>query len=184
MSGPVVFIVGSPSTNSRSSLAADAVAKALRAGGVETRFYSLRDFVADDVLFGRFEAPSITSFVASVKEAPALVLATPVYKATYTGSLKAIVDLVPPDALVGRPALGIASAKLPDHAKSAVRAFGELFAFFKAHTLHGVPVRDDEFDGAGESLRVGRLAGERLDLAAQALIAAIRSAAAGEAPSR
>jgi FMN reductase len=175
VSKPVVFIVGSPSTNSRSSLAADAVAKALRVDGLEARFYSLRDFGAEDVLFGRFEAPAVASFMSVVKEAPALVLATPVYKATYTGALKAIVDLIPPDALVGRPTLGIASAKLPDHAKSAVRAFGDLFAFFKAKALNGVPVRDDEFEGASESLRVGPVATERLEAAARSLVAALRA---------
>ena len=174
MSAPIVFVTGSPSSSSRSSLVAEAVARTVRARGFTARFFSIRDFDAADVLLAHAEAPTVAAFLDAVKGAAAVVLSTPVYKATYAGGLKALVDLVPPDALVGKPALGIATTRLPEHGASATRAFSSLFSFFRARTLDGVVVLDSEFEGAGTSTALGPAAGERVDGAAGALVAASR----------
>jgi FMN reductase len=152
---------------------ADALAQRVRAAGIDARIFSIRDFDANDVLLARVEAPSVREFVESVKGAAAIVLATPVYKGIYSGGLKAIVDLVPPDALVGRPALGIATARLAEHATSAAHAYRDLFAFFRARTLDALTVLDSEFEGTGESLRLGLAAQERADVAARSLLASV-----------
>jgi FMN reductase len=172
MSAPIVFIAGSPSPTSRSSLVARAVADTLAAAGLETRSFSLRDFDPGDILFARAEAPAIVAFVEAVKITPAIVLSTPVYKATYTGGLKALVDLVPPDALVGKPALGIGTVRLPEHGQSLATAYAALFGFFRARALDALVVLDSELEGEAASLTLGTAARERLGVSARALRAA------------
>jgi NAD(P)H-dependent FMN reductase len=44
VSARVVFVTGSPSVASRSSIAADVLAQHVRAPGIETRTFSIRDF--------------------------------------------------------------------------------------------------------------------------------------------
>jgi FMN reductase len=144
MSQSIVFIAGSPSSSSRSAFVARAVASETERAGLAATFWSLGDFDPGDVLFGRVAAPGVARFVDAVKEAAALVLATPVYKGVYTGALKAIVDLVPPDALVDKPALGIATARQPGHASSVDQSYRSLFAFFKARALDTLFLVDDD----------------------------------------
>jgi FMN reductase len=169
MSAPVVFVAGSPSPTSRSSLVARAVADALVPYGIQTRSFYLGDFAPPHALLARTEAPAVASFVAAARSAPALVLATPVYKATYAGALKALVDLVPPDALVGKPAMGIATSRLPEHGLSAAAAYKALFGHYRARALDTLVVLDAQFEGEGASITLGPGAGWWVGAAARSL---------------
>jgi FMN reductase len=100
------------------------------------------------------------------------VLSTPVYKAAYTGALKAIVDLIPPDALAARPALGIATARLPAHGTEVDRAFSALFAFFRARALETLFVLDAELEVTGTGGVLSAEAEHRVRRAARSLVVA------------
>jgi FMN reductase len=174
MSGAVVFVSGSPSASSRSTAVARALAGRLESRGQVTRSYSIRDFDPADVLLGRAEAPAVRRFVEVVRGAAGLVLSTPVYKATYAGALKALVDLVPPDSLTGKPALGIATTRLAAHGSEVRGAFAALFTFFGARAVPSLVVLDDELtlvDGGAAKLVAA--ADERLTSAAHALSTAL-----------
>jgi FMN reductase len=152
MSQSIVFLSASPSDASRSAFIAHVVASEAQRAGCNPAFFSLRDFEPADILFGRSAAPGVVRFIEATKAAAALVLATPVYKATYAGALKAIVDIIPPDALVEKPALGISTARLAAHAAGANQAYRALFGFFRARAEDGLFVSDDELqfaEGAG-----------------------------------
>jgi FMN reductase len=173
MSGEIVFVAGSPSPTSRSSFVAEAVAGHVKRAGLSWRPFSLGDFDPADVLFGRFEAPAVKAFIDAVKSSAALVLSTPVYKATYAGGLKAIVDLIPPDALVAKPALGIATTKLASHGVEVHRAYLALFAFFRARASETLVVLDDELRLEGPSGTLAPAAEARIERESRALIRAI-----------
>jgi FMN reductase len=140
----VVFIAGSPSEASRSSRVARAVAEQLEKVGVGSRSFSLGDFDAGDVLHARTSTPSVAAFIEATAAAPAIVLSSPVYKGIYTGALKAIVDLIGYDALVDKPALGIATARLPPHGETVAAAYRQLFDFFRARALDPLFFTDEE----------------------------------------
>ena len=170
MSKEIVFVEGSPSPTSRSSHVARVVAARLKSEGFEIRTFSLRDFEPADVLFGRVETPQAQSFLASVRDAAAIVLSTPVYKATYAGGLKAIIDLVPPDALTGRPALGIATTRSEAHGLEVARAYRALFAFFGAKVLESLVVLDAELRIEGGDVSFVGSAKQRSDEATRSLL--------------
>jgi FMN reductase len=182
MSREVLFLAGSPSITSRSALVADAVAEEIERAGLRKVPWSLADFEPADVFYGRTESPAVARFLDAVKGASALVLSTPVYKATYTGALKAIVDLVPPDALLGRPLLGVATARLPAHGAEVDGAFRALSAFFKARAIQSLVVLDDELQNGPGGKTLSPEAAQRAHKAARALVAALDEARAVSRP--
>ncbi len=72
-------------------------AAALELGG-GGRLIDLSDLPAD-ALLGRRSDQALDDAVAVASAAPVLVLATPIYRATYNGSIKAFLDRFAPDAL-------------------------------------------------------------------------------------
>ncbi len=173
MSREIVFVAGSPAPRSRSSYVAQIIASRARKEGLDVRSFSLHDFDAADVLLGRADAPGAQAFLEAVKRSAGIVLSSPVYKATYAGGLKAIVDLIPPDALVDRPALGIATTRLAAHGPEVDHGYRALFAFFRARAVDPLVVLDDELRIENGEGTFGGSAEARVDAAARALIAAV-----------
>jgi FMN reductase len=167
----IVFIAGSPSPSSRSSFVAGAIAAEVEAAGLSIRTFSLRDFDPGDVFHARADAPAIAAFIRTVTDASGLVLSTPTYKGTYAGGLKAIVDAIPPDALVNKVTLGLATARIAAHAAGVERGFRDLFAFFRARALDSLFVRDEELAGTDGRFELSADAAQRVRAAAAALIA-------------
>lgn len=68
----------------------------------------------------------------AVRDCDALVVASPIYKASYSGLLKHFLDLLEMDLLVGKPVLLGATGKAAQHALMIDHQFRPLFAFFRA----------------------------------------------------
>ena len=73
--------------------------------------------------------------LAAVEQADALVVATPVYKAAYTGLLKHLFDLIEPKVLENRPLILAATGGSDRHALVIEHHLRPLFAFFRAHSM-------------------------------------------------
>ena len=181
MSSRIIFITGSPSSTSRSSRVAHAVAAHVAQAGFVTSFFSIHDFDPADVLLARVDAPAVASFIDLVKGAAGIVLATPVYKATYAGGLKAIVDLIPPDALVQKASLGIATTRLASHGAEVDRAYRALFAFFRSKPIDSLVVLDDELRSEGGSAAIDGAVGVRVAAAARDFVREAQRDAHGSA---
>lgn len=175
----VIFIAGSPSAASRSAHALSALGKRLEARGISVRHFAVQDLPAEDVLRGRSESPPIAELLAAIRSARALVLGTPVYKAVYSGALKAVVDLIPPEGLDGKVALGVAAARLDAHGATVSRAYSELFKFFRgAHALPTFFLLDAEITSKDGKYEIEPQAVGRFDQVAAQLAAAIQSTSA------
>jgi FMN reductase len=66
-------------------------------------------------LLGRTEDADVADAVAAAASASVLVVATPIYRATYTGALKAFFDRFQPGALAKTAVVLVATAGIPDH---------------------------------------------------------------------
>ena len=172
MNREIVFVAGSPSPTSRSSFIAAALAAQVARAGLSARAFSIRDFDPADLILGHASAPAVQGFLQAVASSAAIVLSSPVYKATYAGGLKAVVDLIPPDPLVSKPALGIATTRLTTHGLEVDRGYRSLFTFFRARALDTLVVVDDELRLEGGQGRLVPLAQGRVDKAARELVAA------------
>lgn len=140
-----VGISGSPSPVSKSRVLVEAALAALAARGVETALVDLAGLPAD-ALLGRGSAPAVAAALESVIHARIVVAGTPVYRATYSGLLKVFFDLLPPDSLVGKVGVPIATGQSRGHALAVDHGLRPLFASLGATVIAGaVFATNDQF---------------------------------------
>lgn len=111
--------------------------------------------------------------VRAVEEADILVVGTPVYRASYTGALKHLFDLVDYEALVGKPVVLAATGGNPLHGLVTEHQLRPLLSFFRALTVP-TAVYATEVDFAGNEVittavtqRVAQAARDAAQLAGQ-----------------
>jgi FMN reductase len=104
----ILFISGSPTPSSRLNGILDFAQDVLERSGRRVERLFVRDLPPADLVFARFDSPEIVRAVSAVEQADAIVVATPVYKAAYTGLLKTFLDLLPQKALARKTILPIA----------------------------------------------------------------------------
>jgi len=76
--------------------------------------------------------PAASDLLHTIGSADLLVLGTPVYRASYTGALKHLFDLLPADALIGTPTILLATAGSPLHGLVLEHQLRPLLSFFGA----------------------------------------------------
>ncbi len=79
-------------------------------------------------LLGVGKDAAVTELLDALPEARALVLATPIYRATYSGLLKVVFDQLPQAALRGVPCILAATAASPAHYLALDTGFRSLVA--------------------------------------------------------
>jgi FMN reductase len=98
--------------------------------------------------------------LSAIENADALVVASPIFKASYTGLFKHLFDLIEPKMLEGRPVLLAATGGSDRHALVIEHQLRPLFAFFRANVLPiGLYATNGDFgaDGALSDAMVGRI---------------------------
>jgi len=105
----VLSISGSPSVASRTAKLLRHLDARLIAHGHEVIPLDIRTIPAEALLGADFRHPAIVEATELVARADGVVIATPVYKAAYSGALKALLDLLPQYALTGKTVLPLAT---------------------------------------------------------------------------
>jgi FMN reductase len=91
---------------------------------------------------------SVEADLRAIETADLLVVASPVYRASYTGLFKHLFDFVHHEALIGVPVLLAATGGSERHALVIDHQLRPLFAFFQADALPiGVYATEKDFDG-------------------------------------
>jgi len=111
----VLLIGGSPSTTSRSARWLANIGARLEREGLHVESLQVRNLPAQALLHADFKHPEIVAALQQVERAEAIVIATPVYKAAYSGILKTFIDLWPQYGLRGKVVLPLASGGSPAH---------------------------------------------------------------------
>ena len=141
----VVTLGGSPSQRSRSGVLLDKTRQWLQQQGVEVVSYQVRDFPAEDLLHARFDSPKVIDLLQQVANADGLVIATPVYKASFSGALKTVLDLLPERALAHKVVLPIATGGSIAHMLAVDYALKPVLSALKAQEmLHGIFAEDSQ----------------------------------------
>lgn len=154
----VVSLGGSPSLRSRSGVLLERSRNWLQRQGVEVVTFQVRDFPAEDLLHARFDSPQVRHFLDLVAQADGLVVATPVYKASFAGALKTLLDLLPERALEHKVVLPIATGGSIAHMLAVDYALKPVLSALKAQeTLQGI-FADDSQIAYGEGSVAAQLA--------------------------
>ena len=146
----VVVLVGNPRTGSRTTRLGLAAADRLRAAlmpGARVEVVELAG-LSGELLSP--DSPAADQARELVLGASALVVASPVFKATYTGLLKVFLDRFAAGALGGRPAVAAMLGGSDRHRLAVEVHLRPLLAELGAHTLSGLYVTEQqlgELDG-------------------------------------
>lgn len=101
----IVIVSGSPSKSSRLHGLTGYSEQKLAELGAKTATLYVADLPADDLIKANFAGEDIQKAQALVEQADAVILASPVYKASYTGVLKTFLDLLPQKGLQSKVVL-------------------------------------------------------------------------------
>jgi len=105
----IVGIQGSPSASSRSGSLLVLAQSRLQPVASRSHLIAVRDLPAQALLHAQFDHALIRQALAEVAQAQVVLIATPIYKAAYSGALKAFLDLLPQDGLRGKTVLPLAT---------------------------------------------------------------------------
>lgn len=111
----VLLLGGSPSAPSTTWRLQQLVGERLAALRYRTVALQVRELPGNALLRADFKDPAIVDAIAQVAEADAIVIGTPVYKASFSGALKAFLDLLPQDGLNGKLVLPLATGGSQSH---------------------------------------------------------------------
>ncbi|MDR0226305.1 MAG: NADPH-dependent FMN reductase [Burkholderiaceae bacterium] len=142
----ILLIAGSPSQPSRSTALLQATALRLQLQGLSTApVLSLSRLDAAALLAAQAHEAGVADAVARVERAQAVVVATPIYKAAYSGLLKVFLDLLPQSALKGKAVLPLATGGSPHHMLALDYALRPVLQSLGArHILPGIYATDHQ----------------------------------------
>lgn len=148
----IVGLSGNISSPSKTrKLVETALAQAQTQVDAATQLFEIADFGED---LGRARrltdlSPGAQAKLDTIFSADALIVATPIYKASYPGLFKHLIDLIDlidPAALIRKPVLLAATGGGEKHALAVEHQLRPLFGFFEARVLStAVHVSDKDF---------------------------------------
>jgi FMN reductase len=119
-----------------------------------------------------FPSPRLQAAIDVVVDADALIAATPIFSASYSGLFKLFFDVIDRDGLAGKPTLIAATGGTPRHSLAVEHAIRPLFAYLNAAVVAtGVYAASEDWGGTGVTAD-GNLV-ERIDRAARELAAGV-----------
>ncbi|OWS76454.1 NAD(P)H-dependent FMN reductase [Pantoea sp. VS1] len=160
----VITLAGSPRFPSRSTALLSVCQRALEARGVEVIPWNIHNFQPEDLLYARFDSPALTALKADLALAEGLIVATPIYKASFSGALKTLLDLLPERALEHKVVLPLASGGSVAHMLAVDYALKPVLNALKAQeVLHGVFASDTQITHYDRQPELDALLSERID---------------------
>lgn len=168
----VVVISAGLSESSSTRRLADRLAESVarQSTGVSIELVTLRELAHDvvDATLTGFASPRLQDVIDKVVAADGLVVATPIYKASYPGLFKSFVDVLETDAVIGKPVLLAATGGTARHSLAIDHALRPLFGYLQALVVPtGVYASTYDWGADGTDAlekRVDRAAGELVSL--------------------
>lgn len=171
----ILAITGNPTSPSRTQALVEYTNQLLQQQGFSTETIVVRDFSAEALVYGQYNSPALEPIKAKLEQADGVIVATPIYKASYTGLLKAFLDLLPQRAFEGKVVLPIATGGTIAHLLAVDYALKPVLSELKArHVLGGVYAVDKQLELQSDgTLRVDEETEQRLRKAVDDLVEAV-----------
>ncbi|MGW5735183.1 MULTISPECIES: NADPH-dependent FMN reductase [Streptomyces] len=160
----VLSVSGSPSATSRTNRLLRHLDDRLREQGHDVIPLDVRTLPAEALLRADFRHPAIVEATELFARVDGVVVGTPVYKASYSGVLKALLDLLPQFALTGKTVLPLATGGSIAHVLAIDYALRPVLSSMGAtHVVQGWFTLDKDLTAHEDgSLTVAPAAGEAL----------------------
>lgn len=148
----ILLLAGSPSIPSRSTRLLQHVGERLTLLGHHHHMLHVLDLPPQALLHADFNNAAIKLAKESVAVADAVVIGTPVYKAAYSGILKAFLDLLPQDGLAGKLVLPLATGGSQSHMLALDYALRPVLASLSAkHILPSIYAVEAQINWSAEN---------------------------------
>jgi len=148
----------------------------LRDAGIEpvTTVIELRDHAQDlsNNLLTGFPTPSLQVAIDQVTDADGLIVASPIFNASYSGLFKTFFDVIEHESLDGRPVLLAATGGTARHSLALEHSLRPLFTYLGADTVRTAVYAASEDWGRSGVPADGSLV-QRIDRAARELAGAM-----------
>jgi FMN reductase len=144
-----VVVVGNPKPASRTRAVAEEVARQVagRLGGAAGSTLATIDLADHTGVLFDWSSPVVAALVDQVLAADLVVVASPTFKATYTGLLKVFLDRFASDQLAGAPAVPVMTGAGAGHALAVEHSLRPLLVEIGASTpTRGLYVTEAEID--------------------------------------
>jgi len=173
----ILMLAGSPALHSRSSALLRHAAQRLAARGLPSSVLGLGDLPAADLVEGRHGGAAAGLLRSRVAAAQALLIATPVYKASFSGGLKTVLDLLDEKALADKIVLPIATGGSTAHLLALEYSLKPVLSALGArHILAGVYATDRQVSVRADYTAIDDEVRERLDAAVDRLATHVAAA--------
>ena len=170
----VVAISGSPAAESRSRFLMQSIATHLKSADISVDEVLLDAIPAQHLFSISGPSEQVADAIVAVARADAILVATPVYKAAYSGLLKSFLDLLPQTAFADKVVLPIATAGSSAHLLALEYALKPVLSALGARfVLGGTYAVDTDLPRIDGRYSVGARLRERIDDSVNELIRAI-----------
>jgi FMN reductase len=175
----VLLLGGSPSAPSTTWRLLQLLGERLAALGHRTLALQVRELPAAALLRADCDDPALREALATVLDADAVVVGTPVYKASFSGVLKTFLDLLPQDGLAGKLVLPLATGGSQSHMLALDYALRPVLASLgPRHILPSIYATSDQLPWhPGHGLQPAAPIAARIDEGVAHLAAALQQAA-------
>ncbi|MGJ5674004.1 MAG: NADPH-dependent FMN reductase [Nostochopsis sp.] len=172
----IVTICGATSVSSRSSAILDYAKELCVKHGLGAASITVYDLPPEDLVYANFESQKLKTLQVLIEQATAIIICTPVYKSSYTGVLKALLDLMPQYAFAEKTILPIAIGGTINHLLSIDYAMKPLFSAMGAtNILRGIYIINSQiqFDEQ-KHIQLDSEIEERLQSSIQELVSSVK----------
>lgn len=171
----ILVLSGSPSVTSRTAALADHLAARLRTHGHTVTSLRIRDLPAEPLTLADTTHPAIAKVVSAVAEADGVVVASPVFKAAYSGLLKLLLDLLPQYALADKVVFPVATGGSPAHVLAIDYTLRPVLSSLGSdHIVSGWFVLDQHIEVLAGDIRLDQRAAAELYPLVDAFSSAVR----------
>ncbi|MDC8756360.1 NADPH-dependent FMN reductase [Janthinobacterium fluminis] len=173
----ILLLSGSPQLPSSSSRLLLHIGDKLAVHGHRYSKLHVRDLPARALLHAEHADVTIARAIAAVAAADVVIVATPVYKASYAGILKAFLDLLPQDGLAGKLVLPLATGGSQSHLLALDYALRPvLHALAARHVLTSIYATAQQLDWSEErGLTLDPALAARVEAGVEELSAGLRA---------
>ena len=172
----IVIITGSPTRPSRTVGLAQVVEQRLLREGFRVRTLHVRDLPAEALLHAEFNDPKIKEATELVEQADGVIVASPIYKAAYTGVLKSFIDLLPQFGLRGKVILPLLTGGTLAHVLALDYAVRPVLQSLDPRLIvGGLFVLDKAIELANDDVKLDPEVAARLEQVTQTFIDGLRA---------
>lgn len=151
----IFIIAGSPSENSKTEALLTNIGEQLAAQSHTLEYSSVLKVPAEDLAKGNYKSPAVKIIAEQIEAADVVIIGTPIYKASFTGVLKSLLDLLPQEALTDKTILPIATGGSQSHYLALDYSFTPvLHALGATHVLKPIFILDAHLERIKNKVQV------------------------------